>query len=361
MIGEVSLGTPPPGYVVTYSGGGVPYAYLTRRPSRFLKYRYATVEPNAIRGEVGIGRHPRGIILPTRRSTVPTDGFATTTLDGEEGTQTAMEKLRSIKSSIKLHQALLVALVALSLCVFGGGCSMKQDSLPQTAPAVFSWNTTSLDQTSFLEKLGVRTVFQEVAAGDDAQVLEALSEFDVYLLTGDPNMELEQMKEAVLRARQGYAGLVLDVEPYGGDAWSTEQNREAILNTYCDQMEQLYAYAQEQSVELVLCIPYWYDDLGFAEQLERIVKSCDGICVMNYSRGNEQGNIQSEYELAQKYCKKLWTAYELTQSDGEGVLESNTYHDQGIRAVTDNYSKYFSNTGIGLAYHDLDSVREATE
>ena len=238
---------------------------------------------------------------------------------------------------------------------------MKQDSLPQTAPAVFSWNTASLDQTSFLEKLGVRTVFQEVPAGEDAQVLEALSEFDVYLLTGDPNMELEQMKEAVLRARQGYAGLVLDVEPYGGDAWSTEQNREAILNTYCDQMEQLYAYAQEQSVELVLCVPYWYDDLGFSDQLERIVKSCDGVCVMNYSRGNEQGNIQSEYELAQKYCKKLWTAYELTQSDGEGVLESNTYHDQGIRAVTDNYSKYFSNTGIGLAYHDLDSVREATE
>ncbi|MBR3224269.1 MAG: hypothetical protein IKF78_02995 [Atopobiaceae bacterium] len=238
---------------------------------------------------------------------------------------------------------------------------MEQYSLPQTGPAVFSWKTAGLYNTAFLKNVGVQTVFQEVPEGEDTQVLEALSGFDVYLLTGDPNMGLDQMKEAVLRAQQYYAGLVLDVEPYAQDEWSAEQNREAILNTYCDQMEELYAFAQERSVELVLCIPYWYDDLGFSDQLERMAKACDGMCVMNYSRGNEQGNIQGEYQLAGKYYKKLWTAYELTQSDGEGILENNTYHNQGLSAVTDNYNKYFLNTGIGLAYHDLDSVREATE
>ncbi len=238
---------------------------------------------------------------------------------------------------------------------------MEQYSLPQTTPAVFSWNTAGLNSTAFLKNVGVRTVFQEVPEGEDAQVLEALSEFDVYLLTGDPNMELDQMKEVVLRAQQRYAGLVLDVEPYTKDEWSAEQNREAILNAYCDQIEGLYAYAQERSVELILCVPYWYDDLGFGDQLERMARACDGMCVMNYSRGNEQANIRGEYQLAGKYYKKLWTAYELTQSDGEGILQNNTYHDQGLSAVTDNYNKNFLNTGIGLAYHDLDSLCEATE
>lgn len=237
---------------------------------------------------------------------------------------------------------------------------MERYNLPTSNVCVFSWSTGNLNDTAVLQDIGVRTVFQEVPEGEDTEVLEALSDYDVYLLTGDPNMALDEMKEAVLRAQQHYAGLVLDVEPYALDGWSTEGNREAIINSFCDQMEELYAYAQEHSTELILCIPYWYDDLGFDDQLDRIAQASDGMCVMNYSRGNELQNLMAEYRLAGKYYKKLWTAYELTQSDGKGVLENNTYHDQGLWAARENYEENFSNTDIGLAYHDLSAVLEIT-
>ena len=40
-------------------------------------------------------------------------------------------------------------------------------------------------------------------------------------------------------------------------------------------------------------------------------------------------------------------------------MEENTYHDQGLNAVLKNYKKVFSDTGIGLAFHDLTAVRQA--
>ncbi|MDO4797414.1 MAG: hypothetical protein Q4A01_05250 [Coriobacteriales bacterium] len=263
--------------------------------------------------------------------------------------------------ALKPYLLLVAVLVAFAICLLEGGCAMQRYNLPQTTTAIFSWGVISNEDRALLEETGVQTVFVEVGEEEDAETLESLSGLDVYLLTGDPSMELDQMKEAVLRAQNNnYAGLVLDVEPYTLDEWSQEESRPSIVNTYCDQMEELYAYAQEHDVELILCIPYWYDDLGLSDQLERIAQACDGMCVMNYCRGNESQNIAAEYELAGKYHKKLWTAYELNQSDGEGVLDYNTYHDQGILAVQENYEQNFANTGIGLAYHDLASLREVT-
>ncbi len=233
---------------------------------------------------------------------------------------------------------------------------MKRYNLPTTNTAIFSWNTDHLKDVDLLTDLDVSTVFQETSEKDDGKVLAALGDFDVYLLTGDPTMELDAMKDAVTRAQQGYCGLVLDVEPYACDEWADESSRAAILSSYCEQLEYLYVYAQEHSVELILCIPYWYDELGYEDELERLVKASDGLCVMNYSRGNEQQNIAREYELAGTYYKKLWTAYELTQSDGKLVMDNNTYHEQGISSVTSNYNDNFLNTGIGLAYHDMGAV-----
>lgn len=235
---------------------------------------------------------------------------------------------------------------------------MERYDVPPCQTAMFSWNANTLTDLALLEGLGVRTVFQEVPAERDREVSEALSAYDVYLLAGDPNMELDEMKEALVRAKRYYQGLVLDVEPYLRDEWSAGEGRAATLDAYCEQVEELHAYAQELGTEVILCIPYWYDELGFDEQLDRIARASDGMCVMNYNRGNEWKGIIGEYRLAGKYHKRLWSAYELAPSDGVGVCEGNTYHDQGLVAVRENYKANFSDTGIGLAYHDFESVRE---
>ena len=267
--------------------------------------------------------------------------------------------MRKRKSAKGVHPLFPVTLFIVILCRINGGCSMQKYELPISEPAIFSWRTDNLEDIGFLENLGVLTFFQEVPKGQDDAVLEALKDYCVYLLDGHPAMELEEMKQALLRAGRSYQGLVLDVEPYGLAEWSLEEDRSIIIDRYCEKAEALYAYARELDVELIFCIPFWYDELGFKEQLERIVRSSDGICVMNYSRGHERAKIAEEYRLAGKYGKKLWTIYELSQCDGKGIMEENTYHDQGLNAVLKNYKKVFSDTGIGLAFHDLTAVRQA--
>lgn len=256
--------------------------------------------------------------------------------------------------------------IALAMCLLLGGCNVDKYSLPKSETAVFSWETDvwetgGLNDSKLLEETGVSAVFQEVPKGHDSEVLDALCGFDVYLLAGDPYMTLDEMEECVPRAQQYYRGLVLDVEPYGQEEWSDEAEQEAILDRFCEQIKALYAYAQEHDTELILCVPFWYDELGFDAQLDTLVQSSDGICVMNYSRGNERANIEGEYRLAGKYHKKLWTAYELAPCDGKEVQQINTYHDQGLSAVLDNYESNFSDTNIGLALHDLTSICQAND
>ena len=238
---------------------------------------------------------------------------------------------------------------------------MERISLPKSETAIFSWDMDSLSDLDVLSELSGRAVFQEVPAGREPAVLDALADYEVYLLTGSPTMGAAEMKEAVRRSKQGFRGSVFDVEPYGQAAWAAAENRTAILDGFCAQAEEVYAYAGEQGVEMLLCIPFWYDELGYDSQLEKLVCCCDGICVMNYSRGHEMANIRREHALAGRYYKKMWTIYELAPSDGRTVMDINTYYEQGLAAVKANYQRWFSKTDIALAYHDLASVRKVRE
>lgn len=251
--------------------------------------------------------------------------------------------------------------IVLLVCLNSVGCAMKRISLPEAETAVFSWSAESSNDAAFLADLGVEAVFQEVERGQEAQVLETLAGLDVYLLAGSPDMGLAEMVTEVERAADGFKGVVFDIEPYGQEGWAIEDGRAQIMDDYCDAVEACYGHARELGVRMLLCVPFWYDELGFADQLERLCANCDGVCVMNYCRGHEAGNIAGEAELAARYQRSLWTIYELSPADGDGVRESNTYFDQGLAAVVENYRMNFSDTDIGLAYHDIDHLRVLTK
>ncbi|MBR4760828.1 MAG: hypothetical protein IK078_11880 [Lachnospiraceae bacterium] len=233
---------------------------------------------------------------------------------------------------------------------------MTYFELPKTDPALFSWETSHLDKISDLSCLEIRTIFQEVPPGQEATVLGQLEGYQVYLLTGDPYMELAEMKETIDRSEKGFAGVMFDIEPYGRQEWKQEGDNGALLQAFCEDLENAYSYAKEREVEMFLCIPYWYDDLGYESELERMIQNCDGFCVMNYWKGKEKEHIRDEYKLAGTYARKLWTAYEFGKADGVGILPQNTYAEEGIEAAFKNYRKVFQKTGISPAYHDLAAI-----
>ena len=80
--------------------------------------------------------------------------------------------------------------------------------------------------------------------------------------------------------------------------------------------------------------------------------------VMNYYRENEQKQIDTEYGLAKEYGKAIWTVYELQPVGMYDLKVYNTYHNQGIAAVEENYRKMFWDTEVGIAFHTLEMMKE---
>ena len=74
---------------------------------------------------------------------------------------------------------------------------------------------------------------------------------------------------------------------------------------------------------------------------------------MNYYRENERQQMQNEMILADKHGKLLWSIYELQPVGMYDLKEVNTYHDQGIAAVEENYRSMFSGSDVGIAFHNL--------
>ena len=79
---------------------------------------------------------------------------------------------------------------------------------------------------------------------------------------------------------------------------------------------------------------------------------------MNYYRENERQQMQNEMILADKHGKLLWSIYELQPVGMYDLKDYNTYHDLGIGAVKENYRSMFSDSSVGLAYHNLAMLRE---
>lgn len=109
----------------------------------------------------------------------------------------------------------------------------------------------------------------------------------------------------------------------------------------------------ESALPVYVCIPFWLEDVQ-----EEIIQEADGVVVLNYSKGNERKNIEEEMAMADQYDKAILTAYELQPVGEYGLGEYNTYNEDGLDAVEKNYNEQFGGTDVGIAFHNLNMMRE---
>lgn len=278
------------------------------------------------------------------------------------------------------------ALGSILLAVTLLACLVRPAGASASAAGLFSWKAATVNKTdgqlfSTMEQAGLNTLYQNFSSKTSRQAhmaafLESAMErgITVYQLTGDPSWALdaegarlcEAVEEAAaynrrverkflsLREEDGkawdavprLAGIVFDVEPYLLDAWDEDPGK--VMDSFVSGMKRAYALAKENSLEVVLCIPWFYDTQGLTTGLRRLVRDCcDSVLVMNYYRGAEIGHIAAEAELAAAHGKGLITAYELQKADGQQVLEANTYYSEGLDAVRENF------TALQAAYQDI--------
>ena len=207
------------------------------------------------------------------------------------------------------------------------GCAKEEKTVKR---AVFAWEGVEEADEQLLENYRIDTIFMDI------NHYSSIPGYNIYLLAGDPSWGVDDMEQVVEEAEEKRAdGVLFDIE---GNYVTLASNLSLL----------------ESDPPIYVCVPFWLEE----ELQEQIIKEVDGVVVMNYSKGNERLNIQKTIEMADQYDKAILTAYEL-QSVGEyGLGEYNTYNEDGLDAVEKNYNEQFGGTDVGIAFHNLNMMRE---
>ena len=225
----------------------------------------------------------------------------------------------------RLKRILVLCLVVLMMA----GCAKEEKTVKR---AVFAWEGVEEADKQLLENYRIDTIFMDI------NHYSSIPGYNIYLLAGDPSWRVDDMEQVVEEAEEKRAdGVLFDIE----GNYVTLASDISLL---------------ESNLPIYVCMPFWLEE----ELQEQIIKEVDGVVVMNYSKGNERLNIQKAIETAEKYGKVILTAYELQPVGEYGLEEYNTYHDDGLDAVEKNYEEQFGGTDVGIAFHNLNMMRELT-
>ena len=207
------------------------------------------------------------------------------------------------------------------------GCVKEEKTVKR---AVFAWNGVETEDRVILDKYQIDTIFMDI------NHYSSLSDYNIYVLAGDPSWRADDMQKVVDEAEEKRAdGILFNIE----NDYTLLASDLSLLDSH---------------LPIYVCIPFWLDE----DVQDGIIKESDGIVVMNYSKGNERQNIRKTIEMADEYGKTILTAYELQPVGEYGLEDYNTYNEDGLQAVEENYKEQFSGTDVGIAYHNLDMMRK---
>ena len=257
---------------------------------------------------------------------------------------------------MKLKKILILLLLVILV-----GCSGKVEKIEENEKvekmdrAVFAWEGVDDEGLDVIQKYGINTILLDYNHLSDLSTLSSsnrpiLASYNIFILAGSPEWGVAEMTKVVEEAEKLKAdGVVFDIE---------SGYEELVTN-----LEKL-----DTDFPVYVCIPFWLDSLEAGEELvgdksgkeivERIIKATDGVFVLNYYKGEEGKQTNTEEGLAQQYKKKIWTVYELQPVGVYGLEEYNTYYSEGIEAVEENYKEQFSGTDVGIAFHNLEMMKE---
>ena len=244
--------------------------------------------------------------------------------------------------------------------------------------SLFSWSTDQVYSIGFSNLLEVITMNNINASYQyfTDEMIENMkpssyirtlnkSNISTYYLTGNPSWATEN-RNRTMRAKikqiamynnkvsdnEKFTGIVFDVEPYLLSDWS--RNKDDIMVKFLENMTNSYNYAQQFNLEIIVCIPYWFDN-NYYDTLEALIKNAsDHIAVMNYYRNKEISNIKNEVALCRKYNKSIICISELQQPDSNSIPNSITYYNYGLNVLWRMWNQiysYFDYSALSFSYH----------
>ena len=273
---------------------------------------------------------------------------------GVEASENHRELTERIGKKFKVLKRIMPSLMAVVLTGLLIGCSetevakvekTEKPEKPTTMDrAVFAWEGVDKDGLEIIEKYDINTVLLDYNHSKD---IKKLRSFNTTILAGDSSWDADDLKKVVEEVAELKAdGVVFDIE---SDYAALASNLEEL------DVELENENTENTDIPVYVCIPFWLDTQAGGEVLlERIIKATDGMFVMNYYRSDEMSQVECEYSMAKVYGKQNWTIYELQPVGMYDLKDYNTYHNQGLAAVEENYRKMFWDTEVGLAFHTLE-------
>lgn len=259
----------------------------------------------------------------------------------------------------------------------------KEEDLNNTK-AIFSWHkeevtSNHLELIETLKSNDFTTVFQnfssELSTKTIVEYAYDLSNngLTVYGLAGTPEWaqdaeglgminQLERISLAnkQLSEKRQIKGIVMDVEPYLLDDF--EWTDEGLKRSFKSGLKALFDETKLRDLELIVVIPYFYDTKGYGDVLKYIIESAsDAVAVMNYYRDEEINHIAEEASIAEQVQRPIFSIYELKAPGQYDLTNLNTYHNQGLEAIEENFLKMkarYSEQEVWHAYHDYRALKE---
>lgn len=245
---------------------------------------------------------------------------------------------------------------------------------------VFSWDhLPGIKDIQCMKDNRITEIYQYLRPEyTDQEMVEFLSsmedvDIEVYILDGEPEWsyeaEYQGMRRVLERVRNlnsmvesgaRIKGIVYDVEPYVLDKWHNTPDQ--LLEEYTNNIVAIKqeCMADEDHLDICVCIPYSYDNMGHDRAMRKLVKESDQVFVLNYLKGMEKDNITREAALARYYSKRLVNVYELQPGLLSQTNNTITYYKDGLEAVTENYAELmeaYQGHDIAIAYHTLEYLR----
>lgn len=295
----------------------------------------------------------------------------------------------------------------LAFCLLLAGCTAKNGLWEQAAegqsdktekeeaeqgivpswmgPGLFSWSADAIEPEAaeelflVMQEQGLTDLYQYFAPDLATEEIEGFLKqaqtygISVYYLTGEPEWGLdpdgEEMCAEVKRVRKinrsiggkyGFSGILMDTEPYLLEEWEDAESE--VMESYVQAMTAACRQAQKAELPLIACIPFYYDSGGHEEALAQLLEEgCDGLAIMNYSKRDEAGHIETELFLAGQAEKPVTVIYELQEPGKYGLTDNNTYYEEGMDGVRESVEKLesiFGRQSFQFSLHEYKALLE---
>lgn len=289
-----------------------------------------------------------------------------------------MKKKKREKSLV----IILFLVVIVALCVFLFYRKPKSNNdlnpgnvdnsivLPNNDRALFSWHFDDMVAADMLHSVitdnNINVLYQHLDFTKPEYIIDFMknnsSDVKLYNLSGAPDWDYEDIKfrlDKIVNFNNTsedvkITGMVVDIEPYTLENWDTDSKE--ILAAYINSLKQAKEYANSQELELIACIPYWYDSGEYEDELEIIIKDCcDGVAVMNYYRGKELDHIETEYNFAEKYDKSIVSIFEIDKPTEN--RNDDIYYSDELNVIESTYGELVNKfEDLGMALHHYSNI-----